>query len=122
MQRATGSPVYDFKVFYPSLNKVVIVTDIVIVTIVIIIITKMIFTEAIIWYFLHLLVEKGVYTSVRYNLILIYKNTNVLKTICHMHSWSPLNLMLIFKLHVISHWSFSISKCKKDGSGDLSVI
>ena len=40
MQRATGSPVYDFKVFYPSLNKVVIVTDIVIVTIVIIIINQ----------------------------------------------------------------------------------
>ena len=42
MQRATGSPVYDCKVFYPSLNKViviiiVIVTDIFIVTIVIII-------------------------------------------------------------------------------------
>ena len=44
VQMATGSPVYDCKVFYPSLNKfviviiIVIVTDIVIVTIVIIII------------------------------------------------------------------------------------
>ena len=40
MQRATGSPVYDCKVFYPSLNKVVIVTDIVIVTIVFILINQ----------------------------------------------------------------------------------
>ena len=40
VQRATGSPVYDCKVFYPSLNKIVIVTDIVIVTIVIIIINQ----------------------------------------------------------------------------------
>ena len=33
VQRATGSPVYDCKVFYPSLNKVVIVIIIVIVTV-----------------------------------------------------------------------------------------
>ena len=45
VQRATGSPVYDCKVFYPSLNKVVsviivIVTVTVIVTIAIIIIKQ----------------------------------------------------------------------------------
>ena len=83
----------------------------------------MIFTEAIIWcFYIILLVEKGFCTSVCYNLILIYKNANVLKTICHMHSRSPLTMMLNFKLHVISHWSFSVSKCKCDGSCDLSVI
>ena len=37
MQRATGSPVYDCKVFYPSLNKVVSIIIIVIVTVIVIV-------------------------------------------------------------------------------------
>ena len=37
VQRVTGSPVYDCKVLYPSLNKVVIVIIIVIVTVIVIV-------------------------------------------------------------------------------------
>ena len=105
MQRATGSPVYYCKIFYPSLNKVVIVIIIVIVTV-----NHSYYcyyykpTEDnfhrsyfLVFFTLILLVEKGFCMSVCYDLFLIYKNANVLKTICHMHSRSPLNLMIIFK-------------------------
>ena len=65
----------------------------------------MIFTEAIIWCFLHYFVGGERFL---HECLLQPENANVLKMICHMHSQSPLNLMLIFKLHVISRWSASV--------------